>query len=102
MTYPSMTAFKAANRAAGFFFFSKDTMRFFRSKVESDLLTIGDRQFFVTSEQFVPSDGPPDDRKYTVREAMPGGDVNTIGEFQEHFNKDAALLAIYDTVEAES
>jgi hypothetical protein len=85
MTYPSMTAFKAANRAAGFFFFSKDTMRFFRSKVESDLLTIGDRQFFVTSEQFVP-----------------GGDVNTIGEFQEHFNKDAALLAIYDTVEAES
>jgi hypothetical protein len=98
VAFHSMADFKAANKASGRFWFSPDTMRFFRSKVEGGLISFGSRQFFITSEQFVPSEGPADPRKFTVREALADGSVDTVGEFQGFATKDAAVLSIYDEV----
>jgi hypothetical protein len=73
---------KSANRKAGCFFFSPDTMRFFRSRVGSTVYQGPGGVYFVTSEQFVPSRGRPAPRLYTVRVFDPAtGEVDTAGEF---------------------
>jgi len=85
---------KNINREKGYHFFDYDTMRFFNSRIERDALRFGqliDDKYFITSEQFVPSHGRPDKRKYTVRKFYPNtGNVNTIGEFQEFLTKKQA------------
>lgn len=85
---------KRINKEKGFHFFDRDTMRFFNSRIEKDALQFGqliDNKYFVTSEQFVPSHGKPDKRKYTVRKYYPDtGNVKTIGEFQEFATKKQA------------
>ena len=55
---------KRANEQAGFFFFSPDTMRFFKSRVSENVYESSDGlcAFFVTSER-----GPNMARRYTVR-----------------------------------
>ena len=88
--YTGIAAVKRANAAAGQHFFSPATVRYFSSRVESKLI---DGRYFVTSEQYEPSEGPPDPRRYTVREALPSGHVTTVGEFQQHATLDAALAA---------
>lgn len=76
--WQTMKQFRAANKAAGQHYFDADTMRFFDSRVESDI--IGGR-FFVTSEQFHPSAGPSTPRGYSVHVAWNNGHVGTVGEF---------------------
>lgn len=51
------------NETAGYYFFSPDTMRFFESKVESDLSDFG---YFITSEKKCFQDYT---RVYKVRQA---------------------------------
>jgi hypothetical protein len=65
--YRSIAAIKAANRAAGHFFFSADTMKFFKSKVYP---TVYGGRYFVTSEQ-----PPHGDREYQVRWADDRGHI---------------------------
>ncbi len=84
------------NEEKGHYFFSKDTMNFFSSRIETKGDLIGDK-FFVTSEQFKPSpgiDGTIDGsfpRKFSVREFnKESGDIHTVGEFQEFSTKKAA------------
>lgn len=96
--FDTITAIKAANRAAGLHFFDADSMRFFRSKVESGV--IGGR-FFVTSEQFVTYDGVADVRRYTVRRADDDGAITTVGEFQQHPTEVGALGAAVAAAKAE-
>lgn len=84
-----ITDIKAANAAAGFFFFSKDTMRFFSSKVESKVYEGPGGVYFVTSEQ-MGEEGP---RKYRVRRFEPetGRIVPPPGErFMEYATKESA------------
>jgi len=65
---------KENNRLAGQFFFSKDTMRFFKSKV---LPTVYGDKYFITRET-----GPSGIPAYTVREAIDGGkNIKTVGAF---------------------
>lgn len=64
---------RAANKAAGQFFFSPDTMRFFDSRVES---AVYGGRYFITSEQ-----GPHGRRRYTIRHASPNGHIRTVGGF---------------------
>lgn len=80
----SMSCVRQANQRAGLFFFEPETMRFFNSAVESDLFgPEGKRALFVTSER------PPrrfavagwERRRYTLRAALAGGDVATVGRF---------------------
>lgn len=91
--FTTMADFRQANADSGSFWFSENTMRFFETEIESDLITIGDRQFFVTSER-----NPEGSRLCTIREAMPDGDVETIGGFHEHADLDEAIEVLHALV----
>lgn len=67
---PDVSEIMAANERSGGYFFSRDTMRFFRSRV---LDGVYGGRLFVTSEQ--PPHGP---RTYTVRAILDSGDVRTV------------------------
>ena len=79
-----MAAFKRANRDAGLHWFDADTMRFFRSRV-GDLLP-GD--YFISSEKRW-----DEGRAYTLRRAMPDGNVESCSGFQQYPTRAAALRA---------
>lgn len=74
--YQSIAQVRAAHRAAGGNWFSRDTMRQWRSRIESGLY--GGR-FFITSEQ--PDTKYP--RGYTVREAFEDGSIGSASQFDE-------------------
>ncbi len=84
-----MAEIRRANKAAGLHFFDADTMRFFRSRIESER-PIGGR-YFVTSEQFVPRHlravralrWAPEPRRFTVRRANDDGSISTVGKVGE-------------------
>lgn len=64
-----------ANKAAGLFFFSPDTLRFFRSRIGSEVFQ---GCLFVTSEK-----APNQPRRFTVRKAWADGRVESCSEFQQ-------------------
>ena len=77
MTFRAIADIKARNEAAGNFWFSKDTLRFFNSEVYSGVYGSG---LFITSERMelhMP-------KLYSVRYARPDGDIATVGKFQGH------------------
>jgi len=74
--YATMTDVITANSQVGGHWFEKSTMRFFNTRIESRLIA-GHR--FITSEK-----GPDEVRRYTVREALPDGSIDTVGEFQQY------------------
>lgn len=94
MRFSSMAGVKVANAELGHHFFEKGTMDFFDSRVETDLV---EGRYFVTSERFN-EDSP---RLYTIREVMPNGSINTVGEFQEYKSKLGALNEARALAEAE-
>lgn len=69
---------RQANKESGGYFFSRDTVRFFGSRVESSLYA---GRYFITSEKAGFSSTL---RKFTIREALPDGSVNTV---TDTFNK---------------
>lgn len=84
----TMDDVKRNNRDAGQFFFSPDTMEFFKSRTESKLLK---QRYFVTSE----CAGDDHPRLYTIREINHGGrEINTVGEFQGYKTEEEALEEI--------
>lgn len=92
--FKTVAEIKQANREAGQHFFSPDTLRFFRSRIESDVL--GGR-LFITSEQFVASTGEADPRRYTVRVANDdASSINTVHGFQEFDSLEEAHEAIVE------
>lgn len=78
----AMEDVKRKHTNAGGHFFDPETMRFFRSRIES---THADNGYFVTSEQFVPYDGDPHPREYRVRffHAEDPRDVESVGDWCE-------------------
>lgn len=79
---------KRNNGNAGRFFFSPDSMKFFRSKIESRLLK---ERFFITSEQA----GDEHPREFTIR--VYDADthkIGTMGGFQAYKTKEEAEIAI--------
>lgn len=70
--FNSITEVKEANKANGFYFFSKDTMRFFSSRVES---TLYKNQCFITSEKKCFDDYT---RVYSIRKARGDASIETI------------------------
>jgi len=68
---------KANNLLAGQYFFSRDTMRFFKSKV---FPKVYGGKYFITRET-----NPSGETRFTVREAVNGGKyMKTVGEFFAH------------------
>jgi len=76
--FSNISAVKKANEKIGNSFFSPETMEFFDSRIETEMLY---GRFFITSEQY--SAETP--RLFTVREVKENGAVNTVGRnFQEY------------------
>lgn len=80
---------KGLNAAHGMHFFSASSMRFFRSRVGSNVYAARDGWVFVTSEQF--DDRSP--RLYTVRLMREDGRIDEVGSFQQYKTNDAANRA---------
>lgn len=82
------------NCRKGFYFFSPDTMRFFRSRVLSQTFPSPHGVYFVTSEQFVGSDGHKAPRRFTVRAFNPeSGDIHTVQPFNSLARSKALRIA---------
>ena len=83
---------KRHNRQKGYHFFDDDTLQFFNSKIESEL--IGDK-YFITSERMELSRP----KLFTVRVYDWGtGRVNKVGRFQEHKTLKKALSRVAQEV----
>lgn len=74
-TFHTIEMIKQANDTAGFHFFSKDAMRFFRSRVAPGVVH---GRVFITSEQF-DYESP---RLYTVRAMKDDGSTADLSGFQ--------------------
>jgi hypothetical protein len=70
--FSNMNEVKQANKYLGHHFFSPDTMKFFASKIESELY---DNQCFITSEKKCFNDY---NREYNVRQAREDGSIESI------------------------
>jgi hypothetical protein len=88
--FRSISAIKCANKEAGGYFFSAASMRFFRSVVEPEVY--GGR-LFVTSEQFVASDGTEFPRAWKLRCACDDGEVATLDDVECDSLEDAKAAA---------
>jgi hypothetical protein len=75
-------------------YFDKNTMRFFRSRVLPYVFPGAREVYFVTSEQFVPSTGIPEPRRYTVRAYNPEtDDIRTVNPFNAMSRSRALRIA---------
>lgn len=74
------------HESAGGYFFSSGAKRFFRSRIGTDTFTGPGGVYFVTSEQFVGSDGYKAPRRYTVRRFDPAepSSIGMVGKFQAY------------------
>lgn len=84
--YRDIHEVKATNKAAGLYFFDLETVAFFNSHTLPQLYG---GCVFVTSERYSPSTPV----RYTVRECLRDGHIETVGEFQAYATKEAALSA---------
>jgi hypothetical protein len=84
--FRTMSDVRHANKALGHYWFHRDTLRFFKSRLESEL--IGGR-YFVSSER-----GPHGPRMFTIREVNPDGSIDTLGDFMAFKTCSAACDAI--------
>ena len=76
--------------------FSPGAMRFFNSRLGSEVYPVPSGWIFVSSERFDQNC----DRMYTIRKMDQFGDVDTVGEFQAFSSSAAARRAmrkLYDT-----
>jgi hypothetical protein len=73
--FSTIEQIKDANQAAGYKFFAPDTLRFFRSRVSSEVY--GGR-YFITSEK---AGSGSTIRAYTVRRANDDGTITTVSGF---------------------
>lgn len=91
-TFTSIEHVMAANRNLGHYFFERDTMRFFQTRVGS---TLYGGRLFVTSERddSYGSAAWDGQRRYTVRRANGDGSITTVGEFGQYASRAGANAA---------
>jgi len=91
----SLADIVAANEAIGNFWFSDDTLEFFRCIYGGKLGGVIGGRFFVTGER-----GPHQSRHfYSVRVANDDGSISTLGEFQDYSTPGAARKAAVEAAE---
>ena len=81
-------------------FFDADSMRFFSSRISDLCWRVGEKIYFITSEAdrgWTIHKGSV--RGWTVRAIDKKGDIQKLGEFQEHENLNEARKAIKETIE---
>ena len=84
--YTNLADVKATNRLAGQHWFDPESMEFFKSKIETELI---DGRYFISSEQ-----SPWGPRAYSIRIADENGEIDTVGEFMGHETLKLAKLAL--------
>ncbi len=91
----TLNEFKELNKSKGFHWFSKGTMRYFKSRISNWDSVTG---YFITSEHGPGNasetffNGP---RKFSIRKAnFDNGNVDTIGQFQQYNTLGAAKTAL--------
>ena len=93
--FDSLAEVKAAFKAEDNGWFSKGTMEWWHSKIESQLIA---GQFFITSEQREPDT----ERKFSVRKVTRSKagslSIDTIGEFHSHETLEQARQALDEEV----
>jgi hypothetical protein len=89
MRYTSIQQIKSANRSAGKHFFDEAAMKFFNSRVLSELFG-PEGDIFITSEKCDVPYYPSVPRYYTVRQILEDGSVIDLSEFQEFGSSAAA------------
>lgn len=86
---------KRADRDHGHYFFEPATMRFFDSRAPQTALKVGDKAYFITSERYHASEGPPRPRRYTIRVCdLKTGNCGTLDQdhgFQKYGSSEAAM-----------
>jgi hypothetical protein len=77
----TIESIKAANKAAGLFWFEPETLRFFQSRIGARAHQGPGGIYFVTSERFTSprGNGP---RLFSVRRFHVDGSIDTVGKFQ--------------------
>lgn len=88
--FNNITEVKKANKAKGQHFFDRDALAFFGSTVYPELYTVAGRQFFITRED----NFNRSQKFYTIREVLPDGDIETVGEFLGYETKEQATFNI--------
>lgn len=79
---------KKVSKANGGHFFDLQAMRFFNSKIESELI---EGRYFITSERYS-TENP---KLYTIRQISETGQIlDDLGEFQEFDTLHSALIAL--------
>lgn len=87
--FNSINEIKQANKRIGHHWFDPDTMSFFNSKIESDVIY---GKYFITSEmcgigflgEFMGMNPSPTYlRKFSIRIANEDGSIDTVGDFQQ-------------------
>ena len=86
MSYLNLLAVVHANDEAGRHWFEADTMEFFLTRLESDLI---DGRYFITSEK-----GPHGPRAFSIRLADEDAHIQTVGEFMGYETKTDAIHAV--------
>lgn len=90
--FKNIESVKAANKAAGYHWFSKDTMRFFNTRLctahANGPVLSGNR--FITSEKY--GDEP---QLYTIRSVSEDGGIDTVGRFQGYATLGDARKAMH-------
>lgn len=76
--FKTLADVKAANEAIGNWWFSKETMRFWKSKFESGLIA---GRYFITSEDEFVLDGRTPKRVFAVRYANDDGSIQTLKSY---------------------
>ena len=85
---------RGQNRFAGHHFFDAPALRFFNSHIEPTVYQGPGGVYFVTSEQFVASNGERFRRMFTVRQYCPvTADILTVGPFNEQTEAEAIAAA---------
>ena len=93
--FKSITAIEAANKKLGHYWFQKEAVSFFNSKIESGVVN---GHFFVHSSQFTGSDGQSFPRQYKVAFVLSNGIIETVG--LDHKTRDEAVAWLEDHVDS--
>ena len=94
--YTSINQIISEAERAGSHFFSKATLRFFSSRIHSEIYG---GCYFITSERDNYRDSNP--RFYTIRKYEGGLKVETVGEFCQYTSKAQAISAVKKLIKTE-
>ncbi len=86
MSYDNLNAVMRANDEVGHHWFDDDTIQFFKTKLETNLI---DGRYFITSER-----GPYGPRAFSVRMADEDAHIQTVGDFMAYETLEDAKTAL--------